>query len=431
MAEFFNFVVFILFSTLNTGILFSSFFAVNPRIQKGRLFLWIFLLAIPFYFINNISNTTVTGHARPLFNLATTMLFLFFIQLLFVGKAYQKGLVAVLFIVLTAISEWLVISFASFQLPMDELHQFVTIGRLSNQLCMLINLLLIGSLRYVRKKRNLSVQRNFTILQLLIALICVLSFSYLMTSSIVANRFLLRDILLMGSYILLTVLFYAGFEIADSLYHKNQEYQLQEQRHELLTEYYQQVEKHQQEVRKIRHDLKNQLYSIAGYLENDKEANANQQINELIRKLESDETPSFTQHVGLNALLRLHYQKIKQAKIICEFEIHCPETVGISDADLSSLIGNILDNAREACQHCEGRRYIQLKLVYFNQSLVISCENSTDCKVASFTTRKSDKANHGLGMQAIQQIVEKYHGSLNHTTDHYSFRLTCSLFPQT
>lgn len=431
MAELFNFTAFILLSTLNAGLLFSSFFELKRRIQKSRLFLWIFLLAIPFYFINNMANTMVTGHARPLFNLATTMLFLFSVQLLFVGKAYQKGLVAVLFIVLTAISEWLVISFASFQLPEDQLQQFVTNGRFSNQLCMLINLLLIGSLRYVRKKRNLSVQRNFTLLQLLIALICVLSFSYLMTSSIVANRFLLRDIVLMGSYILLTVLFYAGFEISDSLYHKNQEYQLQEQRHELLTEYYQQVEKHQQEVRKIRHDLKNQLYSIAGYLENNKDAKANQQINELIRQLDSDETPSFTQHVGLNALLRMHYQKIKQADIMCEFEIHCPETVGISDADLSSLLGNILDNAREACEHCEGRRYIQLKLVYFNQSLVISCENSTDHKVDSFATRKRDKVNHGLGMQAIRQIVEKYHGSLNHTADHYSFKLTCNLFLQT
>jgi hypothetical protein len=79
---------------------------------------------------------------------------------------------------------------------------------------------------------------------------------------------------------------------------------------------------------------------------------------------------------------------MKETGITCEFEIKCPETMKFSDSDLSSLIGNILDNAREACEHSSTRKYVQLKLVYFNHSLVGSCENSTDSKVTTLTTRK-------------------------------------------
>lgn len=64
------------------------------------------------------------------------------------------------------------------------------------------------------------------------------------------DQFVTRDIILIISFVLLLILFYLSFEMSDNLSKKNQEFQLQKQRHELLEDYYQQVEKHQQEVRK-------------------------------------------------------------------------------------------------------------------------------------------------------------------------------------
>jgi sensor histidine kinase regulating citrate/malate metabolism len=60
-----------------------------------------------------------------------------------------------------------------------------------------------------------------------------------------------------------------------------------------------------------------------------------------------------------------------------------------------------------------------------------SCENSTDSKVTTLTTRKKNKSSHGFGLKSIRQIVEKYHGNLNYTIDDYSFKLTFNLFEQT
>jgi len=393
--------------------------------------LGIYLIVVPYYFVNNLVTQYSTVLFRPIYNFISLLLLLFCVQFFYSGKVYQKGLVAILFVVFTIMSEWMMTVFARVFLSVAELQRFVSEGKMGNRLAMLFTLLLIFSVWSARRKRGISVQREFSIIQLLIALICSFALGLLMTGVTVSNQFLLRDFLLMGALGALLLLFYIGFEMFDNMSKKNQEYRLQEQRHELLEGYYQQVEKHQQEVRKIKHDMKNQMYSIVGYLDRNKEQKANQQINELIKQLDSNEIPSFTQHGGLNALLRLHHQKIRQNGITCDFEIKCPETMGFSDADLSSLMGNILDNAREACEHCDAQKYIQLKMIYFNHSLVASCENSTDGKVRSFNTRKKDKISHGLGMKSISQIVEAYHGNLNYVTDDYSFKLTFNLFEQT
>lgn len=422
-----NFLPVTVMLTLSVGLLFSSFFSTQPKVPRRSIFFLLYLTAVPYYFINHYANNPNFGQFRIFFNLLSTLLFLFCVQLLFTGKFYQKGLVAILFIVFTVISEAILALFSRMILPESELQNLFTNG-VGNRIAMVINLLLLFSLWSSRRKRDISINRNFSIIQLLIAVICSLSLGILIISVMGTDSFLIRDYFLMGAIGSLLILFYIAFEMSDSLTKKNQEYRLQEQRHELLEEYYQQVEKHQQEVRKIKHDLKNQLYSVAGYLETDKEADANQQINELIQQLDSNELPSFTQHTGLNALLRLHYQQIRQAEITCDFDIKCPAAMGFSDSDLSSLLGNILDNAREACELCDGRKYIKLKMVYFNHSLVVSCENSTDGKLTSLTTRKIDKTNHGLGLNSIRQIVEKYHGNLNPVIDDYSFKLSFSLF---
>lgn len=426
-----NFIPVTVMLTLSMGLLFSSFFSTKPRFPKKTHFLWMYLAVIPYYVINQHVNQSTTGFLRPVYNFLSILLLLSCVQFFYEGKAYQKGLVSILFIVFTITGEWLMAVFARAFLSVAELQRFISEGKLGNRLAMLLTLLLIFSMWSARRKRGLSVQRNFSIIQLLIALSCSFALGLLVTGVTITDQFLLRDFLLMGALGLLLLLFYIGFEMSNNMAKKNQEYQLQQQRHELLEDYYQQVEKHQQEVRQIKHDLKNQLYSVVGYLNANKDEVANEQINELINQLESNELPSFTRHTGLNALLRLHFQRIQLAGITCEFDIKCPESMGFSDTDISSLIGNILDNAREACEHCDTHKYIQLKIVYFNHSLVVSCENSTEKKVTSFITRKQDKDSHGIGTRAIRQIVEAYHGSLNHRIDDYSFKLTLSLFEQT
>lgn len=88
----------------------------------------------------------------------------------------------------------------------------------------------------------------------------------------------------------------------------------------------------------------------------------------------------------------------------------------IETADISSLFGNILDNAIE----CEMKlpaeeRFIHLSVRVVNQLLMIHAENrfgdSLKFRNGVPLTTKADKDSHGFGMMSIRHIVEKYSGN--------------------
>lgn len=93
----------------------------------------------------------------------------------------------------------------------------------------------------------------------------------------------------------------------------------------------------------------------------------------------------------------------------------------MNKSDLTSLFGNILDNAIEAATKEEGEyRIIKLKAYPQNSMILIQEENYAHQKV-SFDknglpmTSKGDKNYHGFGSRSISYITEKYHGHLHFT----------------
>lgn len=99
---------------------------------------------------------------------------------------------------------------------------------------------------------------------------------------------------------------------------------------------------------------------------------------------------------------------------------------GIEDIDLSILMGNLIDNAIEACLRIENLSKpitikISRKKLYLSISVVNPIENSIMKTNPGFRTTKEDKKLHGLGVRSIKNITEKYNGLLNYreTEDGY------------
>lgn len=207
----------------------------------------------------------------------------------------------------------------------------------------------------------------------------------------------------------------------EETYAQNQQLALEQQHYQLRDEYYRQVEAHQKEIRMIKHDLKNQLLVLNA-------AVADSPLDPLIQRLSQQTRYDFTAHAAVNAILGAKYQQAAQEHIICEFEARLPEDMRIASTDLAALTGNILDNAIEACRYCENRRYIRFRCLYHNGSLVVSCENSTDGKVRSIKTRKRDVFKHGIGMESIMAVVNRYDGEMQYEFAAYHFTINLTLF---
>lgn len=106
----------------------------------------------------------------------------------------------------------------------------------------------------------------------------------------------------------------------------------------------------------------------------------------------------------------------KRAGIRIYLTVHVLDQLSISDTDLCIILGNLLDNAMEACAELEpDQRYIRLYLDAIGQQFYLSIQNSAK-EILSFEEQhyiSTKRGNHGLGLKRVAFLVENYEGFLN------------------
>ena len=97
-----------------------------------------------------------------------------------------------------------------------------------------------------------------------------------------------------------------------------------------------------------------------------------------------------------------------------------PGRLTLSDVEICTLLGNLLENAIEACERLDGEsvRKITLKTSVTECMWCITIENTYDgiLNLQSDSlpeTRKSDTMYHGIGLSSVSHIVKEHHGSLD------------------
>ena len=89
------------------------------------------------------------------------------------------------------------------------------------------------------------------------------------------------------------------------------------------------------------------------------------------------------------------------------------ERIRMERYDLCVALGNLLDNAVEACKKVSNPedRVISVSIVTADNSMVVHIENSAErIKESDFRTDKKDKLLHGYGISNVKAISEKYGG---------------------
>ena len=92
-----------------------------------------------------------------------------------------------------------------------------------------------------------------------------------------------------------------------------------------------------------------------------------------------------------------------------------PEKTRMSDVELCSLLGNLLDNAVEACALLpEKERFMRIYIGKLKGQLYLSVQNSAGAvrkeKGMYLSTKEGE---HGYGLFRIDRVVKKYGGYVN------------------
>lgn len=138
-------------------------------------------------------------------------------------------------------------------------------------------------------------------------------------------------------------------------------------------------------------------------------------ISAYAKTLPENESIRYCSNYALNALLNYYRQMARQNEIRLDIEMDLPDILRMSDVDLCTMLGNMLDNAVAACQSIQtGNRFIELRgQNRFGKQFILvmtnTCPKKLRKKDGAYLSTRKDGA--GLGLNSVRQIVEEYSGT--------------------
>ena len=181
-----------------------------------------------------------------------------------------------------------------------------------------------------------------------------------------------------------------------------------------------------------RHDFNNHLGVIYGLLESSEADKAGLYVRQLVKTAEEYQNIVNIPYPMIRAILNYKLSVARGNEIELRLDVSLPERLPLSEFDLAVILGNLLDNAAEACAAVEeGSRYIGLKLQYKPDYLILQVENPVRGKKAfggsgKYTT-KPDAENHGFGLGNIEYLVSKHNGLMRVEAENGVFTVDIAL----
>lgn len=194
-------------------------------------------------------------------------------------------------------------------------------------------------------------------------------------------------------------------------------------------------EKQQSEdaIRSLRHDLKNHNISVKLLLDKGDIRGAMSYLDSVSEALQKTTKRFHTENDLLDGLMlqKLSEPEKNGVKVTCSLDFSKAAEL-MDNFDLCVLMGNILDNAVEACAAMpeDAERFIKISGGQSANCQLIEVENSSvskdDPSHQSYSsgpgqnvsnplplTTKSNKALHGFGLRNIKAVLERYNGTMD------------------
>ena len=241
-------------------------------------------------------------------------------------------------------------------------------------------------------------------------------------SGIVNNMPDYSKILLSISFMLMLVgnifIFNAFNRYAEELY-KNAEQSLLITRQQMDISYYERIKEGDERHREFIHNISHHLRTIGELAREGNTESIVSVLTDLDIELEnSAETTTYSNNPVLNAVLT---EKQAQAeKAGAEMDIYVEPGTNlkrVSDADLITMLGNLLDNAVRAAKEATERK-ITVRIFTENDGSfnIVKIRNHYSGELKEedgvYHTTKKDKGLHGIGLKSIGNTAEKYGGYL-------------------
>ncbi|MBO5279461.1 MAG: GHKL domain-containing protein [Lachnospiraceae bacterium] len=184
-------------------------------------------------------------------------------------------------------------------------------------------------------------------------------------------------------------------------------------------DYYMQVAEMNRRHRQFIHDTSHYLKVLGELAQEGKNENIINLVQEITGEIEQTRALVYCRNSVLNAVLQEKRQMGEEKGIYMDIYVE-PEicTEGISDKDMVTMLGNLLDNAVRASSECEEKRYVKVRIFMQREGkfFVVKIENPYKGELLhgaeGLLSTKKEEGLHGIGLKSVENTAEKYGGYL-------------------
>lgn len=176
------------------------------------------------------------------------------------------------------------------------------------------------------------------------------------------------------------------------------------------------IEKTNKEISLIKHDLKGHYFTLRSLLFENKYEEAIHYLDKMLPDMLNEEIYVDTGNTAITSIINYYIGEAKKKGINVSTHIIIPDKVNIETYDLSAILINLLQNAIEALEKCHSSKNLNINLIFQKNILYIMIENSNDNSSLKseedLKTTKTNKNEHGFGLQSVRNSIEKYNGEM-------------------
>lgn len=212
--------------------------------------------------------------------------------------------------------------------------------------------------------------------------------------------------------------------VAVLFYRVNRQYEMEKEIVRLKTEQAELIKRDFQNLNRaysanatLYHDLHNHLEALYSYISNGQTEYALNYIEDLRTPVGKIACSIWTGDEAVDYLISSKISAADRSGIKTKVNIEFPQHTNIKSVDLTTILGNLLDNALEAIIRSKREQpFLYLTIRRINDMLIIKVENSYTQEPFSagleLKTTKGNSALHGWGLKSARAVAEQYDGTL-------------------
>lgn len=256
---------------------------------------------------------------------------------------------------------------------------------------------------------------------------------YLLVTIFIADNATFTSVFI--STVIVLLINFATFYLYDDLSRKlsdEMEKKLMTQQNRYYKNQFELMKTSQETTKSLKHDLKNHLTCIYALAKDEKSDGLVDYLSEALEVVDTKKELAATGNITIDSIINFKLQDVREDNIDITVELNIPSELNIQSFDMTVILGNLLDNAINAVSKLDKNRYIKIGMKYTKGRLIIKVCNSYNGilneKEGEFLTTNKDKDNHGIGLQNVKSVLEKYNGTIDYEHDGNNFYSTLLMY---